>query len=214
VEQLTLPYRIALLAIALLGVIWFVALRPSSTPTPAAVTAPGVKGLTNAIKDAHGAVAKSDAAGAKTQAALNAADGSTPAASPSQAAKAPAAKTPVAANAPKAKHVAGADRSAAILNDLKLGRVVVVGFTGDTAADDRSVRGALRHVNLHNGKVVVRSVSISDVADYGAITKGVQVEEAPTVLVIDKDAKARTIVGFTDAAEIDQLVADMGGKAL
>ncbi|MGH2911377.1 MAG: hypothetical protein ACRDJ3_02755, partial [Solirubrobacteraceae bacterium] len=84
VAQLSRPYQIALGAVAVLGLLWMVALRghaanPSepapSTPTqqtpaktvaqanPAAPTsvyhgaAPGVEGLTKAIAKAHGAVA-------------------------------------------------------------------------------------------------------------------------------------------------------------
>ena len=35
--------------------------------------------------------------------------------------------------------------------------------------------------------------------------------EAPTVLVIGPDHKARTIVGYTEVKEIDQTVFDVGG---
>jgi hypothetical protein len=84
--QLSRPFQIALLALAMFALVWFVALRghsggssprsPASavTPTPAAASgaqkaatptpvyhgsAPGVEGLTRAIAKAHGAVAQS-----------------------------------------------------------------------------------------------------------------------------------------------------------
>jgi hypothetical protein len=77
-SRLSRPYQIALGAIALLAVVWLLALRPhksssgeesatSSTPTsttskakPSLPTAPGVAGLTRAIEKAHGAVAQSE----------------------------------------------------------------------------------------------------------------------------------------------------------
>jgi hypothetical protein len=87
VAQLSRPYQIALAAVAVLGLVWVVALRahgpnpsepaPASSPTPTAATgqaseakaassskvyhgaAPGVEGLTRAVAKAHGAVAAS-----------------------------------------------------------------------------------------------------------------------------------------------------------
>ncbi|MGN6373201.1 MAG: hypothetical protein ACTHM1_09470 [Solirubrobacteraceae bacterium] len=81
--QLSRPYQIALGAIAVLALVWAVALRghssnpsqpapssppstPASTPAPGAPSkiyhgpAPGVEGLTRAIAKAHGAVATSE----------------------------------------------------------------------------------------------------------------------------------------------------------
>jgi hypothetical protein len=40
----------------------------------------------------------------------------------------------------------------------------------------------------------------------------VQVLQAPTILVIAPDHKARTIVGYTEVKEVDQMVSDLGGK--
>ena len=53
---------------------------------------------------------------------------------------------------------------------------------------------------------------IGDVGRYEAITRGVQVLESPTVLVIGAGGKARAITGYTQAKEIDQAVSDIGGK--
>ena len=71
---------------------------------------------------------------------------------------------------------------------------------------------SLRGVSRHGGRVVVRAAPISRVARYAAITRGVDVLQAPTLLVIGKSKRARTLVGFTDTREIEQLVADVGGK--
>ena len=53
---------------------------------------------------------------------------------------------------------------------------------------------------------------IGDVGRYEAITRGAQVLESPTVLVIGAGGKARAITGYTQAKEIDQAVSDIGGK--
>lgn len=207
-EQLSLPYRIVLIAAAVFGIFWFVALRPGTPSAPK--TAPGVAGLSNATQAARGAVAQSDANAAAQQNAANAVDGSTPAVNAGST-QTPIVKAPGSAAAPSKARVVQ-DRSGPILADLKKGRVAVVAFSGLKAADDLGVRRALTGINLHGGKVVVRSVSIADVADYGAITRGVQVQQAPTVLVIGENRKAHSIVGFTDSSELNQLVGDVGGK--
>ena len=53
---------------------------------------------------------------------------------------------------------------------------------------------------------------VADVGRYEAITRGAQVLESPTVLVIGAGGKARAITGYTQAKEIDQAVSDIGGK--
>jgi hypothetical protein len=85
-------------------------------------------------------------------------------------------------------------------------------FWNKNATDDRATRRALRRIDLHKGKVVATAVSIDDVGRYEAITRGAQVLESPTVLVIGAGGKARAITGYTQAKEIDQAVSDIGGK--
>ncbi len=64
VEQISAPFRIALVAIVVLGGVWFVALRPKSdsaaTPPP---TAPGVQGLSNAVQKARATAAAANTLG-------------------------------------------------------------------------------------------------------------------------------------------------------
>jgi hypothetical protein len=55
-------------------------------------------------------------------------------------------------------------------------------------------------------------VPIGDVGRYEAITRGAQILESPTVLVIGAGGKARAITGYTQSGEIDQAVSDIGGK--
>jgi hypothetical protein len=216
VDQISLPYRIGLVALLIVGGLWFAVLRPKpATDTQPATTAPGVTGLANDVTKAQGAADTSDAANAATDAAANAADGSGTAATPSTG----AATTPApgatsskpAASALAADAVAG-DPSRAVLSEVDAGKVAVVLFWNRKASDDRATRQALRHVERHDGKVVTHAIPVSQVGKYEAITRGAKVLESPTVLVIGAGGKARAIAGYTQANEINQLVGVVGGK--
>jgi hypothetical protein len=219
VEQISLPFRIAVLVFLVVGALWFTVLRPKSGgEAPAATTAPGVTGLANDVAKAKGAVDASNAGAAGTEAAANAVGGSgsttTPAATgsakPAQAAKAPKAVKP--AKPGLADDAAPGDPSRPLLAAVDRGKIAVVLFWNDKAADDRATRRALRSIDLHRGKVVATAVPVRDVGKYEAITRGAQVLESPTVLVIGAGGKARAITGYTESKEIDQAVSDIGGK--
>ena len=111
-----------------------------------------------------------------------------------------------------AADAAPGDPSRPLLASVDAGKVVVVLFWNKNASDDRATRRGLRSIDLHGGKVVASAVPIGDVGRYEAITRGVQVLESPTVLVIGAGGKARAITGYTQAKEIDQAVSDIGGK--
>jgi hypothetical protein len=212
VDQISPPLRFALVGLLALVVVWFVALRPKSGGEPASTTAPGVTGLANDVKSAKGAAAVSNAAAARSEAAANGVS-STPSGTSTGGGTAAA---PGAAAKPKhalADDAAPGDPSRSLLASVDAGKVAVVLFWNRKGADDRAARAALRSVDAHRGKVVTRAVPIADVGKYEAITRGVQVLESPTVLVIGAGGKARAITGFTQAREIDQAVSDLGGKA-
>jgi hypothetical protein len=215
VEQLSLPYRIAIIALVVVAGLWFTVLRPKSggEAAPASTTAPGVTGLANDVSKAKGAVAASNAGAAGSEAAANAASGSSTSATP------PATPAPKAAKpAPKpakpglADDAAPGDPSKPLLASVDAGKVAVVLFWNKQGADDRATRQALRKVDTHHGKVVSIAIPIANVGKYEAITRGAQVLESPTVLVIGAGGKARAITGYTQAGEIDQAVSDIGGK--
>ena len=111
-----------------------------------------------------------------------------------------------------ADDAAPGDPSRPLLASVDAGKVVVLLFWNKNASDDRATRQGLRSIDLHGGKVVASAVPIDDVGRYEAITRGVQVLESPTVLVIGAGGKARAITGYTQAKEIDQAVSDIGGK--
>jgi hypothetical protein len=223
VEQISLPYRIALVVLLAVAGLWFAVLRPKAGGEPASTTPPGVTGLANDVSKAKGAVAASNANAAGSEAAANAVGGSTtsstkpakPATSaePATGAKAPAAVKPVKPAKPGlAADAAPGDPSRPLLADVDAGKVAVVLFWNKAGSDDRATRTALRAVDRHHGKVVATAIPVADVGRYEAITRGVQVLESPTVLVIGAGGKAREITGYTQAGEIDQAVSDIGGK--
>ena len=182
-------------------------MRPSEGGGGSAPTA-------DAVKRAHGAVAASQKAAARAEAAAGQEAQSTgqeaPAARHAVAPAAPAAVKPAAPAAAKpAAPRAARDLSSPILRELAHGKVAVLLFWDRRAADDRAARHAVAGVNRHHGKVAVHVAPVSRVGDYGAITQSVEVLQSPTVLVIGPNHKARTITGYTDSAEVDQLVDDV-----
>jgi hypothetical protein len=221
VEQVSRPVLIALLAtVALVGA-WFTVLRPKEETggaAPPVATAPGQAGLERSIDKANGAVAVSKASADKAEQA--AADASSETSAPVTPAKAKAtavakAKPAVAPAKPKPAlpKLEDGDRSGPILQDLADGKVVVALFFNPHGADDNAALRAVRAANRRHGNVVVHSIPVQDVGEYNALTTGVQVLQAPTVLVIGPDHKARTITGYTEVKEIDQTVSDVGGFA-
>jgi hypothetical protein len=210
VEQISLPYRVAIVALVVVGGLWFAVLRPKSDSTSKSSAAPGVTGLANDVNKAKDAANVSNAANAAAGA-----DATSTTQTPATAApQSGATSKPAAPRSDLAADAVADDPSKPLLADVDQGKVAVVLFWNKNASDDRATRQALRHVDLHHGKVVTTAVPIGDVGKYEAITRGAQVLESPTVLVIGADGKARAITGYTQAAEIDELVGAVGGKAL
>jgi hypothetical protein len=213
VEQVSKPVLIALAAVLVFVAAHFTILAPkedAGSSPPAAATAPGQAGLQTAVDKANNAVGTSNAAAKRAeQAAAQASGEVTSTTSGGTAAPAkPAAKAAKAAT--PLPEVAEGDRSGPILRDLADGKVVVALFYNPHGSDDNAALRAVRSANRRHGRVVLHSIPVDDVSDYDAITTGVQVTQAPTVLVMGPDRKARTIVGYTEVKEIDQAVFDAG----
>jgi len=230
VSQISLPFRVALIAMLAVCAVWFTVLRPKSpaadVPLPAA---PGTTGLAKDVAAAKGAATASDAANSRVQDATGGSTaksalkpartaGAKATAKPATAKAAPAA-TPAADAAPAANPTAKAapaasaktatDPSAPLLRALDRNRAVVLLFWNRRGSDDRAARQAAQSVDRHHGRVVVKVVPVASVGRYTAITKGVQILEAPTVLVIAPGGKARAIAGLTSTPELNQAVADV-----
>ena len=223
VSQVSLPMRIALVATLAFSALWFVALRPKTPPaasTPAAATpaqstpgqgAPAQSAPGQAAQQANGAVeATQQAAGQAEAAAGNAAtpDAGT-AARPAQAAEAGAAQ-PGAVDVKAAAAKTDSAAAKAVLADIEKRKVVVLLFWDRRVSDDRAVHTAVQGLSRRGGKVAVHVAPIAKLADYEAISRGVPVVTSPTVLIIDRARRARSVGGLTVPAELEELV----GKAL
>jgi hypothetical protein len=212
VSQISLPFRIALVALLAMCAVWFTVLRPKPAADAPLPAAPGTTGLAHDVAAAKGAAAASDAANARVQRAT----GGTAAKSASKPApKAAATSTKAApavtraAPAAKAKAKTDADPSTPLLRALDRNHAVVLLFWNRHGSDDRAVRRAAQSVDRRHGRVVVKVVPVASVGRYTAITEGVQILEAPTVLVIAPGGKARAIAGLTSTPELNQAVADV-----
>jgi len=209
-SQVSRPMQIALGATLLLLAVWFVALRPKSqsggeaaAPAPAAQpsssgAAPGVDGLSRAIDKAHDAVTTANG----TQ---NGAD-------------APADSDSATANAARAGKGGGGRIDtkpihthgpvASVRAALRMHKAIAIGFVDSATADSRAVDRELLHVSHFDGRAFTLSVPLADIADYGFITSTVEVTVAPTVVIVDPQRHATTIVGAADRGEIEQRLAD------
>ena len=68
-------------------------------------------------------------------------------------------------------------------------KVVVLLFWNPKAADDQAVRKALTGIDRHDGKVLAHATNIKRIAAYQQITRGAEVEQSPTIVVVDRDRK-------------------------
>jgi hypothetical protein len=91
---------------------------------------------------------------------------------------------------------------------IKQRKVLALLFWNNRSYDDRAVRRELKHVSTYGKQVFVAARPIKNVARYQAITRGVDVEQSPTVVIADSNLKAVTLVGYVDRDTIDQAVVD------
>jgi hypothetical protein len=261
--QISRPFQIALLAMVVLAGVWFFALQghsssggtstPASTPAAASSppagaaqakgagsptpiyngAAPGVKGLSRAIANAHKAVATSEHnaqhLAEKSAAASNTA--STP------------ATTPVAPTAPTTvhkvtvhtvnKHVAPTHKvtvvkvaapaagakstvkglpkmQVAVESELKKGKLVAILFWNPKATVDVSVQKELQAVGRSlGGKIVIHDANANQVGEFGTITRAVQVYQTPTILLVNKTGQTTIVTGLTDAFGLKQAITEV-----
>jgi hypothetical protein len=220
-SQISPPIRILLVCAVAFLAAWMLFLRPKddagipAAATPAAETQPvdaaGPKAETGpgkAVEAANDTVAAQDAR------AEQLADGNgTSAAAPSATATTatPAGEPAVAGAEPgKLTKKAAAEGGLPIRVLKALGRqkVVVLLFWSPKAAEDKAVRKAVANVDRHDGKVLAHATHIKRIAAYGQITRAADVTQSPTVVVVDRNRKVETLVGFVDRPSIDQAVTD------
>ena len=216
VGQVSLPMRIALAATLAFFALWFVALRPKP---PAAQPAPATPPAASAESAPGKAAAEAQqAAGASQESAAQheAAAGATPGeetsapASPAKAADPNASQPGARIDVKQAAGPKTSKAALAVLDDVVEGKVAVLLFWDRRLSDDRDVHRAVMGLDRRSGKVAVHKAPIRDLAQFEPITSGVPVVTSPTVLIIDRAGRARTVSGLTVPRELEELV----GKAL
>lgn len=199
--------------IAVLGLLsaYMLLLRPKDeaippSPTPAGNVATGKPAVTGAGKIAEKAKEAVNASNAKSQETEETAGAESPAATAPATKPAPAAKPAPVAATKDGVSLAGLPKSVA--KPLAKDKVLVLLFWNKDSSDDRAVRSQLRKVNRWDGMVAVRAASIKQVSKYGRITRGADVSQSPTTLVVDRNLKVTPLVGYVDRQTIDQTAFD------
>ena len=116
-------------------------------------------------------------------------------------AKAPA-KTPAKPAAPKVEGV-----PPSVARALAKKRVVVLFFRQSGSADDRAVASAVNGLKGRKG-VSVFSDNIARLARYRAAVGQLGISQAPAVVIVGSDGKAKVVEGFVDGGTLTQQVVD------
>src|SRR5215210_1031546 len=229
-SQISPPVRILLVAVIGLCAAYMLFLRPKTeeaapATTPAAATTPVPAkdpnaqtqskpgaAVQQAVRGADNASARADAAAggqiAESEGGV-AASAQAPAStgvntSPAVQAPAPGQGTQPA---PLTKQAL-----AALPRDVRRAvnkrQVLALLFYNNRSDDDKATRRALARVDRFGGQVFVDAHWIKNVAPYQAITRGADLEQSPTVVVVDRNLKAESLVGYVDSQTIQQAVVD------
>jgi hypothetical protein len=220
-SQISPPIRILLVCAVAFMAAWMLFLRPkddAGTPAAATPTAPSSRPVEaggakadslagKAVEKANEATAAQDARAEE----LAGGSGETAASAPSTTAAAAADEPAATADDPgklTKKAAAAGGLPLRVLRALGERKVVVLLFWTPRAAEDKAVRKALGGIDRHKGKVVAHATHVKRIAAYGQITRGADVEQSPTIVVVDRNRKVETLVGYVDRVTIDQAVTD------
>jgi hypothetical protein len=87
---------------------------------------------------------------------------------------------------------------------------VVVLYFGAAGADDTLTADSVRSLKASAGRgVAVFMDKLSNLADYRRVVEGLDVSQAPSIVIVDRDKKAQVLEGFIDAGSLRQDVADV-----
>ena len=211
-SQISPPIRIVLICAVAFMAAWMTVLKPkpvtaepdgsTATTTTQAPTAQSAAGQFAQRAEAAKATAESAAAKAAGEDTAAAATGT------SAATKAGTTAVGTSGGTAAAKPAKPAGLPTRVRTALADDKVVVLLFWTPRAADDRAVHAELAKVDRHAGKVVVQAAPVARIARFQRITRGADVAQSPTVVVVGRDRKAETLVGYVDHVSVDQLVTD------
>jgi hypothetical protein len=220
-SQISPPIRILLVCAVAFMAAWMLFLRPkddagtpaAASPSPAStrpVEAGGDKAQSlagKAVEKANEATAAQDAQ-AEQLAGGTGDTAATPSTSAAVTQQAAPAKTGAPAQVALPSKEALASVPAKVRNAILARKIIVLGVLSSKGIDDRLVRKQLADVDKLHGRVFVHAVPVKRISRYGAITRGADVSQTPSVVVVDFGLKATTLAGWVDAATIDQAVID------
>jgi hypothetical protein len=224
--QLSRPYQIALVAMALFVAVWFLALRgrtatpeaSSSSSSPAVATPQTAQSTVKAAvttAPAKRAAAPVSPERAKTTTKARHATAARPAhtaegtKSHSAAKAAPAVK---AVPAPKHAPAKTLSPEASVEAQLKQGKLVAILFWNPASPVDATVGQELAAAaGSLGGKLAVHRTGADQVGTFGSITRAVQIDQTPTILLIDKTGRTVVLTGLTDAYAIKQAIEELRG---
>ena len=110
---------------------------------------------------------------------------------------------------------AGQEAGASVGLPLKVARAfakkqVVVLYFGGKGTDDTLTAASVRSLKASAGHgVAVFMDKLSNLADYRRVVEGLDVSQAPSIVIVDRARKAQLLEGFIDAGSLRQDVADV-----
>jgi hypothetical protein len=115
----------------------------------------------------------------------------------------------------KASTPAGQEAGASVGLPLSVAKAfaqhkVVVLYFGGAGADDTLTADSVRSLKASAGRgVAVFMDKLSNLADYRRVVEGLDVSQAPSIVIVDRHQKATVLDGFIDAGSLRQDVADV-----
>ena len=221
-SQISPPIRILLVCAVAFMAAWMLFLRPkddagtpaAAKPSPAATTpvdAGGAKPESlagKAVEQANEATAAQDARAEQLAggAGETAAEPTATAATPTATAAITETGAPTRVVMPSKEELATVP--APVRRAIVKRQIVVLGVFSPKGIDDKLVRKQLKGVDKLHGRVFVHAVPVKRISRFGTITRGANVTQTPSVVVVDFGLKATTLSGWVDTATIDQTVVD------
>src|SRR5215210_4598826 len=223
-SQISPPIRILLIAVIGLCAAYMLFLRPKAddaavpAAAPAAATPipakdPNAKTHSKPGAIVQKAVRDTQAASARSKVAAGEAPGGLAADEPATTSGVntnPVTQAPATSQSAPAK--LSQKQLASLPKDVRRAvtqrKVLAILFYNNRSDDDKATRRALAKVDRFSGQVFVDAHWIKNVAPYQAITRGADLEQSPTVVVVDRNLKAESLVGYVDSQTIQQAVVD------
>ena len=141
----------------------------------------------------------------------------TPATAPAPAKSTPTTATKAKAQAKPPSKPATAKTGASVGLPLKVAQAiadhrVVVLYFGAQGADDTLTAASVRDLKSSAGRgVTVLMDKLSNLADYRRVVEGLDVSQAPSIVIVDRSRKGTLLEGYIDAGSLRQAVADVTG---